>query len=88
MLGKEVIADKNLKRFFVAQPIKISSRVPAYQNLEKIVGFCDFLFKPSHIGALELCSLVTIGTQEGLVGVDVSLLLSLRQRKEGIENNF
>ena len=49
----------NSSRIFVAQPIKNSSRVssmrqlinnssrvPAYQNLEKIVGFCDFLFKP------------------------------------------
>ena len=29
------------------QPINNRSRVPAYQNIEKIVGFCDFLFKSS-----------------------------------------
>ena len=26
--------------------LKNSSRVPAYSNPKKIVGFCDFLFKP------------------------------------------
>ena len=46
----------------------ILSRVPRYQNSQEVVGFCDFLVKPSNIG-------------EGLVRVDVSLLLSLRQRK-------
>ncbi len=28
------------------QPIKNSSRVPAYQNTREIGGFCDFEFKP------------------------------------------
>ncbi len=38
---------------------RIPSRVPAYQNSQEVVGFCDFLVKPPHIGG-------------GLVGVDVS----------------
>ena len=28
------------------QGYKNSSRVPRYQNPQKVVGFCDFLFKP------------------------------------------
>ncbi len=76
MLGKEIIAFiiykihrvSSMRLLSMRQPIKKHRVVPRYQNLEKIVGFCDFLFKPSHIG-------------EGLVRVDVSLLLSLRQRK-------
>ena len=39
--------------------IKMSSRVPRYQNVQKIGGFCNLLFKSSHIG-------------EDLEGVDVS----------------
>ena len=43
--------------YVTAQPIKNSSRVPRYQILKKISGFCDFLFK----------SLPTIGEDLGVV---------------------
>ena len=48
--------------------INTPSRVPRYQNPQEVVGFCDFLVKSPNIGG-------------DLVGVDVSLLLSSRQRK-------
>ena len=43
-------ADKQFKpcpAFFVYAPAikQISSRVPAYSNSQKVVGFCDFLVK-------------------------------------------
>ncbi len=54
MLGKEIIAFiiykihrvSSMRLLSMRQPIKKHRVVPRYQNLEKIVGFCDFLFKP------------------------------------------
>ena len=37
---------KKLRGFSSRSLIKNSCRVPAYQNLKIIVGFCDYLFKP------------------------------------------
>ena len=34
-----------VSRFSARQPIENSSRVPAYQNIEKFDGLCKFLFK-------------------------------------------
>ena len=50
-----------------AQPINNTSRVPAYQNIEKVGGFCNFLFKLPNIGG-------------SLLGVDV--FASFCARKE------
>ena len=63
-------ADKNSSRVPFRAPAdkEISSRVPRYQNSRKAGGFCSFSVKSPNIGG-------------DLVGVDVSLLLSLRQRK-------
>ena len=47
---------------------KKPSRVPRYQNIKFFGGFCEKFFKSPNIGG-------------DLEGVDVSLLLSLRQRK-------
>ncbi len=56
-------------RLFCAVADKKSSRVPRYQNGRKSSVSAIFCVKPPNIGG-------------GLEGVDVSLLLSLRQRKQ------
>ena len=63
------------------QPIKNSSRVPRYQNLKIIGGFCDYFFKPLARSAMPLA---TNGTQErlarGLESGSRSLLRSTSRR--------
>ena len=55
-----------------AQPINNPSRVPAYHQVLKVVGFCDFQVKPSNIG-------------EGLVRVDVSwFVLCAREERNSL----
>ena len=46
-------AKKNHVKVSVRQPIKKISRVPRYQNSQEVVGFCDFLVKPSNIGGTD-----------------------------------
>ncbi len=46
----------------------MSSRVPRYQNDQKIGGFCNLLFKPPHIGG-------------GLEEVDASLVRFFAPKK-------
>ena len=54
--------------FSVSKPIKNQRVVPRYQNTQKIGGFCNLLFKSSHIG-------------EDLDGVDASLVRFFAPKK-------
>jgi hypothetical protein len=51
-------------------PIKKQSVVPRYQNIEKVGGFCNFLFKLPNIGG-------------SLLGVDVSFRSFLCAKENG-----
>ena len=45
----------SLHSLFTTSNIKNSSRVPAYQNLKIIGGFCDYFFKPLANDWREVC---------------------------------
>jgi hypothetical protein len=44
--GREGVAVHRVSAISMRQPIKKTSRVPRYQNIKIIDGYCDYFFKP------------------------------------------
>ena len=44
--GREGVAAHRVSAISMRQPIKKTSRVPRYQNIKIIDGYCDYFFKP------------------------------------------